>query len=143
MPDIFSDFPIRAAQDRVFQAVSTPEGLDSWWTKKAAGVPMRGAEFELGFGPGYDWRATVSEYTPPSHFELQIVRADPDWRGTHLGFRLAGRTEVTQVQFYHTGWPAPNEHWRISCYCWPIYLRILRRHLEHGEFVPYERRLEA
>jgi hypothetical protein len=32
---------------------------------------------------------------------------------------------------------------RISCHCWALYLRLLRRHLEFGESVPYDRRLEA
>jgi len=31
----------------------------------------------------------------------------------------------------------------VSCYCWAMYLRIMRRYLEHGESVPYERRLDA
>jgi len=44
---------------------------------------------------------------------------------------------------FHTGWPEDNKHWRISCYCWAMYLRLLRRYLEYGEIVPYERRLEV
>jgi len=72
-----------------------------------------------------------------------MTQADPDWLGTRVGFRLEGRADTTRVGFYHTGWPTPNEHWRISCYCWAMYLRILWRHLEHGEEVPYERRLDA
>jgi uncharacterized protein YndB with AHSA1/START domain len=143
LPDIFSDFPIRAPRDRVYEAVSTPAGLDAWWTKRSAGTPHAGAEFELWFGPEYDWRAAVSECVPGSTFELKMVRADPDWLGTRVGFRLEDRSGLTQVRFYHTGWPSANEHWRVSCYCWPMYLRILRRHLEHGEFVPYERRLDV
>jgi len=31
----------------------------------------------------------------------------------------------------------------ISSFCWAMDLRILRRHLEHGESVPRERRLDA
>ena len=32
---------------------------------------------------------------------------------------------------------------RTSCYCWVMYLRILKRYVEHGEMVPYERRLDV
>jgi uncharacterized protein YndB with AHSA1/START domain len=143
MPDIYSDVPIRASRDRVFQAVSTPDGLDAWWTKKSAGRPVVGAEFELWFGPNYDWRATVAECRPDSAFELRITRADNDWVGTRVGFQLDGSAGLTHVRFAHTGWPDANEHWRVSCYCWPIYLRLLRRYLEHGELVPYENRLDV
>jgi hypothetical protein len=31
----------------------------------------------------------------------------------------------------------------VSCFCWAMYLRILRRHLEYGEEVEYERRLDV
>jgi len=143
MADIFHDFPIKSPVNRVFEAVSTPGGLDQWWTKRSAGQPTLGAEFELWFGPKYDWRAKVAKWVAPSEFELEITKADPDWIGTRVGFQLAGRGNGTQVQFHHTGWPTSNEHWRISCYCWAMYLRVLRRYLEHGEEVPYEDRLDV
>jgi hypothetical protein len=28
-------------------------------------------------------------------------------------------------------------------FCWAIYLRIMRRHLEHGDIVPYENRRDV
>lgn len=143
MPDIVHDFPIQAAPRRVFEAVSAPAGLDQWWTKRSAGAPAVGAEYDLGFGPGYDWRATVTRSVPDEEFELTLVRADDDWIGTRVGFRLEAREPGTWVRFMHSGWPGDNEHYRISCYCWAMYLRILRRYLEHGETVPYERRLDV
>jgi uncharacterized protein YndB with AHSA1/START domain len=142
MPDIYHDFSIKAPAQRVYDAVTTPRGLDAWWTKRATGQPALGAEYELWFGPEYDWRATVTRCKPASEFELEMTSADPDWVGTLVGFRLAGGPDRTQVQFHHTGWPAANEHWRVSCYCWAMYLRILRRYLEHGERVAYEDRLD-
>jgi uncharacterized protein YndB with AHSA1/START domain len=57
MADIFQDLPIKTAPDRVFEAISTPRGLDCWWTKTSAGEPKAGAVYELQFGPEYDWRA--------------------------------------------------------------------------------------
>ncbi len=141
MADIFHDFPIKAPRGRVFRAVTAPEGLDTWWTKRSAGSPQEGAEYELGFGPGYDWRARVTRCMPDSVFELEMVRADDDWLGTRVGLHLESRENVTWVRFHHTGWPHVNEHYRISCTCWAMYLRILRRYLEHGESVPYEDRL--
>ena len=143
MPDILHDLPIRAPIERVFEAVSTPRGLDRWWTKTAAGEPVQGASFQLGFGPGFDWRARVTRCVPSSAFELELVAADDDWRGTRVTFHLEPREGAVWLRFQHTGWPQPNEHYRVSCNCWAAYLRILRRNLEHGEAVPYERRLDV
>jgi len=143
MPDILQDLPIKASADRVFRAISAPAGLDAWWTKKSAGNPVQGTEYELWFGHEYDWRARVTRCEPGVAFELELTRADPDWTGTRVGFELEVREGSTGVRFHHTGWPQPNEHYRISCHCWAMYLRVLRRYIEHGETVPYEDRLDV
>ncbi len=143
MPDILNDFPIKAPIDDVFRAVTLPKGLDEWWTKQSKGIPILGSAYELWFGPEYDWRARVTKCSPPKAFELEMVGAGTDWVGTRIGFELEAADGGTQVRFYHVGWPESNAHYRISCHCWPMYLRILRRHLEHGESVPYELRLDV
>ena len=143
MPDILLDLPIKAPLRRVFEGVTTPDGLDCWWTEDSSGQPTLGQEYELGFGPEYKWRAIVTQCQPDTEFELELVQADADWTGTRVGFRLEMRDGVTWMQFHHTGWPDANEHYRISCNCWASYLRILRRHLEHNESVPYALRLDA
>ena len=143
MADIFHDFPISVPADRVYEAVSVPALLDQWWTKQSSGEPVEGSEYQLRFGPEYDWRATVSRAVPDKNFELTLGKSDSDWTGTRVGFDLTADEGVTQVRFYHTGWPKQNEHYRISCFCWAMYLRLLKRHLEHGETVPYERRLDV
>lgn len=143
MADISHDFPIKASPRQVFQAVSTPAGLDTWWTKRSSGEPTEGSEYNLWFGPEYDWRAVVSRYVPDSEFELELTSAHDDWRGTRVGFSLEAKDGVTQVRFHHSGWPEANDHYRGSCYCWAMYLRLLRRYLETGETVPYEDRDSA
>jgi len=144
MADIVQEFIINASPDCVFEAMATPSGLDRWWTKSASGEARENAEYALSFGPGYEWRGKVTRFVPGSTFELQITQAHPDWMGTRVSCQLEPEGQTgTRVHFSHTGWPTDNEHWRVSCYCWPMYLRLLRRNLEHGEFVPYEKRLEV
>src|SRR5438094_115529 len=60
MPDILQDFPIKADAGPVFEAVSSAEGLDHWWTETCSGQARLGASFDLGFGPDYQWRAKVT-----------------------------------------------------------------------------------
>ncbi len=143
MADIYQDFRIKAPLARVFQAASSPAGLEQWWTKRSSGEMREGAIYELWFGPEYDWRGKVTKLVPNSEFELEISHAHPDWNGTRVGFHLEDRNGSTIVRFHHLGWPELNEHYRISCHCWAMYLRVLRRHLDYGEVVPYEDRLEV
>ena len=143
MADIVHHVPIKASRREIFRAISTPAGLDVWWTQSSSGSPGEGAEYELGFGPGYEWRAVMSRYIPDSELELRLTHAQEDWRDTRIGFVLEETDGVTQVRFRHTGWPEANEHYRVSCFCWAMYLRLLKRYVEHEEVVPYEDRLEA
>ncbi len=143
MADIFHYFPINASRRQVFQAISTPAGLDAWWTKRSAGNPVAQTEYELWFSPEYDWRAVVSHCAADSAFELRLTRAQADWLDTRVRFELEEKGGATWVRFQHMGWPTVNDHYVGSCYCWAMYLRLLKRHLEHGEVVPYEDRLEV
>ncbi|MGH9935972.1 MAG: SRPBCC family protein [Blastocatellia bacterium] len=143
MADIFHHFQIKASRQKVFQTISTPAGLDAWWTKRSAGKPVEGAEYELWFSPESDWRAVVSRCVPDAEFEFRITNAQEDWRETRVGFLLSEQEGVTQARFYHMGWPEANEHYRISCYCWAMYLRLLKRYVEYAEVVPYEERLDV
>lgn len=143
MADITHHFPIAAPVDKVFRAVSNPAGLDHWWTKTSSGEPAEGAEYELGFGPGHDWRARVTRCVENQSFELTLTDAHEDWLGSKFEIELAPLNESTLVRFRHSGWPSANEHYYTSCFCWAMYLRILKRFVEHGETVPYEVRLDV
>jgi uncharacterized protein YndB with AHSA1/START domain len=143
MADIIQDFTIKAPCHNVFEAISSSAGLDTWWTKHSSGTPAEGHEYELSFGPGYDWRAVVSRCNPDKEFELRITSAQEDWLETRVGFLLEEKDGVTTAHFHHTGWPESNEHYQVSCYCWAMYLRLLKRYVERGEVVPYEDRLDA
>ena len=143
VPEILHDFPVKAHRDAVFAAFTTPRGLDAWWTRRSVGTPEMGAEYELYFGPEYDWRGRVRRVVTNADFELEITRADPDWTSTRVSVQLSERDGGTWVRFAHLGWREESDHFRTSSYCWAMYLRILRRWVEKGEVVPYEKRLEA
>ena len=143
MPDILHDFPIFAPISKVFEAVSTPEGLDRWWTLTSSGEPRPNNTFELQFGPEYDWRARVSRCESDRCFELELTDASADWLGTRVSFDLEPMDGGTHVHFAHRGWPSESQHYRTSSYCWAMYLRLLGRAVERGEVVPYDARLQA
>ena len=144
MADIVHEFTVKATPERVFALFATPAGMEKWWTKASGGDSREGGEMRLYFGRDFKWRAKVTRWAPLQQFELEMTEAHPDWMGTRVGCELiAEGPEQTRVRFYHAGWPQANAHWRVSCFCWAMYLRILRRNLEYGEEVEYERRLEV
>jgi uncharacterized protein YndB with AHSA1/START domain len=143
MYNIYHNFSINASPDSVYKVISTPQGLDKWWSKNSSGNPGLREIFQLDFGPDYNWQTKISIYKPDSEIEYEFVNAQNDWLGTRVSFFLEKRNGSTQVYFKHTGWTEANEHYKISCYCWAMYLRLIKRYIEYGEFVKYEDRLEA
>jgi uncharacterized protein YndB with AHSA1/START domain len=140
MPDILFSFVINADPARVFDTVATPTGLNAWWPIDSSGRPGLGERYEFDFGPGYRWAAVVKRCAPGVELEWEMTEADSDWTGTRVHFALAREAPGTRVEFAHTGWREPNRHFRVSAYCWAAYLRLLGRHIEFGDVVPYAER---
>ena len=143
MHAILHDFPIACSPQQLFHAITTPAGLDTWWTATSHGEPTVGNRYELGFGPEYAWRAEVTACERDVLFELRMTHAMPDWMDTRVAFRLQPIDGGTRLEFAHTGWREQSAHYRTTSFCWAMYLRVMRRNLEFGELVEYERRLEV
>lgn len=122
---------------------ASPSGLNAWWTLTAQGTPEIGATYRFDFGPEYAWEGVVTACEPDRSIEWRMTVADADWTETRVGVRLSTTGHVTIMDFYHTGWRHPNEHYRTTNCCWAAYLRVLRRFLEHGEQIPYAERLDV
>ena len=60
-----------------------------------------------------------------------------------MGFHLDNHDRMTLVSFHHLNWPEASDHYRTSCFCWAMYLRLLKRYVEVGEVVPYEQQLDV
>lgn len=143
MQTILHDLIIEAPAPKVFEGVTAPALLDQWWTKHCTGVPQLWERYELHFTPDCTWHATVTQYHPGRSFELTMADSDRDWEGTRVGFALEAVASGTKLRFSHSGWRDANEHFRVSCFCWATYLRVLKRYLEAGIRIPYEERDRA
>lgn len=143
MADLTYELLIAAPPDRVYQAMATPDGLNAWWTLAADGHAVGGSTWTLRFGDDADWRAVVTSAAPDLELEWKFTEADADWTGTRVGFRLSRAGTRTRVEFHHTGWREENRHFRSTSFCWALYLRLLKRYVEAGERVAYERRLDV
>ena len=139
---IIHQLPINASLSDVFSAISTPQGLDQWWTQGCEGRPELGSLYELDFG-SVQWQAQVTHLVPDQEFELSMTRCDADWSDTIINFQLVPRSEGVMLTFTHKGWPQDNDHFRGSNYCWAMYLRIMKRFVEHSEKVAYQDRLNV
>ncbi len=140
MADILHQFRIEASSQEVFDAFSTAKRLNDWWTARAVGEPRLGNVYTFWFGPEYDWRAKVIHLVPGKEITWTMTQAMDDWMNTQVGIRLTPEGKSTIVDFFHTGWREPNDHYRISSFCWGTLLTGLKNYVEKGIIVPFEKR---
>jgi len=139
---IFHDLTIEMTVEEVFAAITTPKGLNSWWTKKASGQPKIGEKYQFYFDPEV-WNAKVVLCQPDQMICFEMIQTDTDWEGTQLRFTLTAAETGTFLRFEHVGWKGINDHFRRTSYCWAIYLNGLKKYLEKGIVMPYEERSQV
>ncbi|MED1205726.1 SRPBCC family protein [Heyndrickxia acidicola] len=90
---------LNAPIKKVWQAVSTSEGIAAWWMPNTF-EPVLGHEFILHAGQFGDSPCKVTELEPP-------YRLGFDWgKDWHLVFELKSLDEKTEFTLIHSGWEA-------------------------------------
>ena len=133
MPDILHRVGIAAEPMRVFEALTTAQGIRGWWSEDTQGDASEGGAFQFRKN------------------RLDVVHADPslvtwrysgpaeEWVGTEISFRLEWREGQTIVLFKHAGWREPVEFMHHCSTKWATFLLSLKDHVERGEGRPEPR----
>jgi uncharacterized protein YndB with AHSA1/START domain len=130
---------IAAGADKIYEAISTGQGLASFWTKDSQAEPRVGSIAKFGFG-GPRLELKVAELTPAKLVRWVSHEVFPDWAGTTILWEIAsaenGRSEVT---FSHSGWPEDLPQAKLGSvnYTWGRVVGRLKKHAETGDVVPY------
>ena len=140
MYHIYHNIKIDARIDKVFDCCTNPIHINNWWTKQCSGIPELGEEYMFWFAPEYDWRAKVSDLKREEEVAFTFYKADVDWTDTMLSFLVEEREEYTLLHLRHSNWKRDNEHFGRTNYCWAMYLLSLKRYVENGDVLSYERR---
>ena len=140
MFSIIHNFTIHSNAKKVFETISTPEGLNNWWTLKCSGKPALNEEYNLNFTDEYDWFAKISKFEENKFIEFSMVKAMEDWMPTKFGFELNEDGNQTHVHFYHTNWQEQNQHYGITSYCWANLLRQMKVYIEKGIITEFSKR---
>lgn len=93
---------LKAPIERVWTAISTSEGIASWWMPNTF-EPVIGKEFVLHAGPYGDSPCKVTELEPP-----YVVGFDwgKDW---HLRMELREVDGQTEFTLTHSGWDSTKQ----------------------------------
>ena len=131
MNTIYQNLIIKANLKCVFEAVTSPDLLNQWWTTKSLGELAIGGIYSFWFSEEYDWQAKVIELDINQLVGYRMIKADQDWEGTELRFKIEIISEqTTRLHFYHIGWKEMNLHFGQTSHCWALYLNTLKDLLE-------------
>ena len=137
---ISHDVLIEAPATKIFEAITLPEHINNWWTKKCEGKAIKGSKYRFYFTPEYDWQADVQEVTSNESITYKMTNADEDWNPTSFKFKILQNDKGCTIQFEHLNWQSENHHFRRTSYCWAMLLNGLKIYLEKGIILPFEDR---
>ena len=125
-------FHINASKEKVFEAISTIEGLKNWWTVQTAGSPEVGGIIEFRFGE-FENDMKVLELKPNESLTWECVASAPDWVGTKFTFNLDTNDGKTRVRFEQSGWKETGDFYAACCFSWGRYMESLRQFCQTGK----------
>jgi len=136
MPDILHRVGIAAEPMRVFEALTTVEGIRNWWSTDTHGDASEGGAFQFRAN-----RLDV-RHADPSLVIWSYCGPAEEWVGTEISFRLEWREGQTIVLFKQAGWREPVEFMHHCSTKWATFLLSLKAYVETGEGRPEPRDIE-
>lgn len=130
---------VKATPETLYRAVSTQDGLASFWTDDTRAEAKVGSIASFGFG-GPTQRFKIDELSPSKRVRWTGLADFPNWGDTVVEWEIKpadnGQTSVT---FRHINWPAAvtAEDLGSINYTWGMIVDRLRQYAETGKPVPY------
>ncbi len=125
-------FHINASKEKVYEALTTINGLSNWWTKQTTGDINVGGIIQFRFGEfGNDMK--VITLKPNETVTWECVDGAPDWIGTTFTFQLDTNDGKTRVRFEQAGWKEANDFYAGCSFSWGRYMESLRQLCQTGK----------
>ncbi|TGM00605.1 SRPBCC domain-containing protein [Leptospira barantonii] len=131
MPDILHRVGVALPSARVFEAISTVEGLSHWWVADTKGSASLNEVIDFGF---CNMRVLESH---PNIVRWECITGPKEWIGTRVTFELEFKDHQTFVLFRHTDWKEAVEFMYHCSTKWATFLLSLKSYLEKEEGRPH------
>lgn len=150
---------IGAPIEKVYKAITSQEGLSSWWTPGTSAKAEVGSVARFPFGPNYHKEMKIIELSLDQQVKWDCIAGADEWVGTRLTFTLkggdkrslqSGRYELggqleqqgdfeegTLLIFHHDNWREDTDMYAECNYTWGQFLRSLKLLCETGKGRPY------
>jgi uncharacterized protein YndB with AHSA1/START domain len=126
-------FHINAPKEKVFEALTTIEGLAGWWTSKTSGDCSVGGIIEFRFGDFGGPDMKVKEIKLNESVTWENVGEDRGWLGHIFTFHLDTNDNKTRVRFEQSGWKENGDFYASCNFSWGRYMESLRQLCQTGK----------
>ena len=133
MPDIRHLVFIRSTPEKIYEAITTQQGIASWWSIHNNAKLEVGSTYRISFGGDYFKDIKITELVPNKKVSWQILDAHPEWINTTVTFDISMGTNSAELRFNHAGW---NDYTDMFAQCnhhWGVYLQNLKIFTETGK----------
>ena len=137
MVDILHRVGATAAPEKVYEALTTRDGLAAWWTTDTTGEGVVGDTIQFRFGTHGRIDMKVIELDPGKRVLWEVVGGPEVWAGTKVGFELRQEDDFTVILFKHQGWKEPSEFMHHCSTKWAMFLMSMKSLVETGKGAPY------
>ncbi|HKO79997.1 MAG TPA: SRPBCC domain-containing protein [Chitinophagaceae bacterium] len=135
MADIKHNVTIKAAPGKIYKAVTTQDGLESWWAKQTIAKPETGFVNVFTFGKIRN-EMKVAKLIPNGKVEWECIQSIDEWIGTTISFDLQEKDGATILRFTHGGWKAVTDMFADCNYNWALFMKSLKTFCETGTGTP-------
>lgn len=141
MVDINHRVGIKAPISKVYEALSTVEGIANWWTKSTVGDSKPGSDIVVRFlsDEGKEIGSMsfeVIDLKPNKKIHWRFKSGPKEWIGTDVIFSLSQEDDYTIVLFSHKNW---HEFVEFMAHCsmkWAVFMLSLKELVETGKGKP-------
>lgn len=133
--EIRINVPIAATPQKIYEAITTQEGLSSWWAKQTIAKPEKGFINVFTFG-SFRNEMKVTRLTSNTDVEWLCINSIEEWIGTKISFNLETKDGKTLLRFAHSDWRASTDTLAGCTYDWAWFIRSLKTFCETGNGMP-------
>lgn len=138
MAEILHRITIQAPPERVYEAITTTEGLRNWWTREASARPEEGSVAVFKFAGGrVVFRMRIDGLEPGRRVVWTCIGDWEEWPGTQVQWELEPDGKGgTVLHFAHRGWASTGKEYPVCNATWGHLMHLLRDYAEGRQVEP-------
>lgn len=138
MKKIIHSVHVHATPRKVYEALTTTDGLSGWWTNNVVVEPRVGGMIRFTFHGDFHPRMKQTTLEQDRRVQWICVGGHDNWQDNTFTFTCDDRNGETMVHFEQTyAQELPDETYGTYNFNWGYYLNSLKQLCETGSGTPF------